>query len=156
MTNTVSESTPVAADERHAAYVSGLRKLADFMEQHPEFGLPYHGADEHATIRWIKTWESDQRGLAAAWHRATPGRTQKAATDSYMSLVATFDGVHAELMVRRDEVCERVVIGTEEVEITEPDPEAVKALPQVTRTEKREIVEWQCGSILAGADDASA
>lgn len=51
----------------------------------------------------------------------------------------------------RNEVCERVVVGTREVTEEAPDPAAVAALPTTTVTRVEEIVEWRCGSLLADA-----
>jgi hypothetical protein len=51
-------------------------------------------------------------------------------------------------------VCERVVVATREVEMEEPDPVAVAALPKVTRTVTVEDVEWKCAPLLTSADQS--
>jgi len=54
----------------------------------------------------------------------------------------------------RAQVCERVVVGTREVEVEEADPAAVAALPKVKHVKVIEDVEWVCSPALL-ADDTS-
>lgn len=62
-------------------------------------------------------------------------------------------GLH--VYAHRDQVCEKVVTGTETVTRTVPDPTALAAVPQIEVTETVERVEWICASLLA-ADAAPA
>jgi hypothetical protein len=53
-------------------------------------------------------------------------------------------GVNLAVYTHRDQVCERRVVGTEEVTVP-----AVEAQPE--RTETREVVEWDCSPVLSEA-----
>lgn len=151
-TSTDTPETRVAAER--TAFASGLRKLADLLEQHPELELPYTGHAFGAGINWIPLGGDGQKAQAATFARLIPGKVDKAVRGEAFDLIGSIDGLRVKMIVDRDEVCERVVVGTETIEVTEPDPEAVAALPTVTRTEVHEIVEWRCGSLLGGGDDA--
>lgn len=64
-------------------------------------------------------------------------------------------GLRLRLYTTRSAVCERVVT-TETREITEPDPDALAALPTRTRTETIEHVEWVCpDQLLDGPPEAA-
>jgi hypothetical protein len=140
-------------DERRAAYVSGLRKLADILERHPEVELPYTGTNGELT--WILTGDSGHKAQQAAIARALPGTVRKGVRGDAFDLRGENDGLGVLVIADRDEVCERVVVGTETVTEERPDPEALAALPTVTVTEEREVVEWRCGSLLSGAGTGS-
>jgi hypothetical protein len=134
--------------QERAEYIKGLRALADALEQHPELRLPYDGRSTGISV----FPHGDQRAELADWARVLPGRKEKTPRNTYFDLHGSFHGLKITVVCQRDEVCERHVVGTREVEVEEPDPAAVAALPKVKRTEILEDVEWICGSIL-GPDD---
>ncbi|MEU8271589.1 hypothetical protein AB0B89_31065 [Sphaerisporangium sp. NPDC049002] len=136
-----------------AEYIKGLRALADILENHPDLPLPYDGRG--GAIDFIELGEEDRRG-AAVFARVMPGTVRKEPRDTYLDLVADVHGVKVKWIAMRSNVCERVVTGTREVEIEEPDPQALAAVPKVKRTVTVEDVEWQCGSLLATADAEQA
>jgi len=167
----VEDDDHAAAAERmheaaeRAAFTSGLRELADWLDEHPDVQLPYLG-------RYIPdcalpslpiylsapySWDTkpDLRTQLANVARAmghankTPGRTD----NSYMVWRA-FGGIALYAQAARDEVCERVVIGTEPFTEEVPDPDALAAVPKIVKTGEREIVEWRCGPLLSGEDGA--
>lgn len=155
MSNTLPAPTNTAegrAAAERAAYISGLRKLANILEDNPTFPLPYTGRKESA-IRWIELFD-DVRDRAAAFAQVMPRPVVKAVRGNNLDLTARIDGLHVLMIAERDEVCTRTVVGVEEIEVSEPDPAAVAALPLVTRIEKRDIVKWECAPLLGGADDA--
>ena len=137
--------------DQRAEYIKGLRALADVIEQHPDLRLPSTGHSDWAPIHVIP--RDDQRAELAAWARVLPGRKAKSPRGEYLDLEGTLHGLHIKVICDRGEVCERVVVGTEEVTKEVPDPEYVAAAPMVTVTETVEQVEWRCGSILADAAD---
>jgi hypothetical protein len=131
------------------SYIEGLRKLAGLLEQHPELKLPYSGSGTGLSVIPV----GDERGQLAAWARvlARHGRVEKNVRGSYFDLDGSIAGLHIKVITLRDEVCTRVVTGTEEREVEE------EVEPAVTRTVTRkvDVVEWQCEPLL-GASGASA
>lgn len=143
-------TTPEITPDPRAEYISGLRALADLLEQNPHLEPPYHG---YGTDMLIIPHRGAQRDVLAAWARALPGRKDKNPSGNYFRLTGALRGLRLMVLCDRDEVCEKRVLRVETVTETVPDPEYVSAAPLVERTEEREIVEWICTpSILA--DDA--
>jgi hypothetical protein len=140
---------------KRAEYVKGLRALADILEQHPELRLPYEGDSpdigKRITFHFLSS--DDPRSEIAAARRALGVPLEKEGdSDSYFYFNGNLHGLYFNLVAFRNEVCERVVVGTREVEIEEPDPELLAQVPTVKRTETVEDVEWQCHPILAEAE----
>lgn len=133
MNSTITEQ----ADER-GEYIAGLRDLADWLEANPHLPLPWTGStlDPFQLGAWLEKTE------IAAIARALPGPVRKEFNTSTMGITATFRGLYVRAYAGRDEVCERVVVGTEQVAVP-----AVEAQPE--RVEEREIVEWRCHPLLA-------
>lgn len=126
-------------------YISGLRKLADLLEQHDEIPLPYDGSSRgYARITFYVLGEEDSADQAAAFARAFPGPLAKVYEDDTFRLLGSLDGLHLEFVTYRSDVCERVVTGTRQVTVTEP---IVAGTRKVTKTV--EDVEWVCTPLLA-------
>lgn len=126
----------VDTDER-AEFARGLRELADFIEAHPDRPVP---PDIYAAVHI-----SDTDELRAAVRAI--GSADKEYSGDFFTAVRHFPGgIRYGVQAYREQVCERVVVGTETVEV--PDPEALAAVPRVTQ--EREIVEWRCEPVLAG------
>lgn len=144
-------STPVPQPtDPRAEYIAGLRAFADLLEQNPDLQLPYHGA---STEILIFPAYGAQRAELVRWARLLPGRKEKQVRGNDFDLVAKLRGLKLQICCRREEVCEKRVIGTEPVTEMVPDPEALASVPLVERTTEREIVEWVCApSILADQD----
>jgi len=141
----------------------GLDNLARFVRDNPQF------ADEMRytlgqTLSVPLTYRSDQRSRVAAFARALTRAGHKITKkpfgtgDKLFGFEAKMGPLGFGLAVwgARDEVCERVVVGTETVTRQVPDPELLAAVPIVTVTETVEQVEWRCGSLLAPADEPQA
>ncbi|MBP2704474.1 hypothetical protein JOL79_11675 [Microbispora sp. RL4-1S] len=155
MTTTVPEQDAAAqaADPRHE-YIRGLRALADALENHPELPLPYQGSHpNYGRLSFHFLSSENPRAEMAAARRALGVPLEKDARDgdTYLDLKGNLHGLYFLLTAFRKDVCERVVTGTREVEIEEPDPAAVASLPKVKTTVTIEDVEWVCHPILAGA-----
>lgn len=134
-------------------YIEGLRMLADLLEAKSDLPLPYDGSKNSPLLTMIL--HGDNRTELAAAVRALPCRLEKVADGDHFKLRGQLSGLHVQLLTYRKDICERVVTGTRQVEVTEPDPAAVAALPKVTRTETVEDVEWICPpSLLAPAKEA--
>lgn len=138
-----------------AEYVKGLRALADVLEDHPELPLPWQGGQYMPMTLHFLTVD-DPRAQMATARRALGIPMEKRPRDGYFDLEGTLHGVHVQLTAYRHDVCERVVVGSYEIEVEEPDPAAVAALPKVVRTEIVEEVEWVCAPIIAGEPERVA
>ncbi|GLZ34857.1 hypothetical protein Lesp02_70440 [Lentzea sp. NBRC 105346] len=82
--------------------------------------------------------------------KAHGAKISKSGNEKWFNVDLTFGCVGLHVYAARDEVCERVVVGTREVVEEVPDPEALAAVPTTTVTRTEEIVEWQCKPLLAG------
>lgn len=130
-----------------AAYAAGLRHLADLIESGVA-PMPTNPSMGFHAYR-VATEGVDQPTAARNLMRALGGgRYAKDQWDTSLILRGMCGGVPVDIWVARDEVCERVVVGTEVVEI--PAQPAVEAT-----TFEKEIVEWRCGSILDAAAETA-
>lgn len=128
-------------------YCRGLEQLAAWLREHPEVPLPLTGSSgTHAVKIAMPGQGEDEAAALAAFARALPGRADKSFSDSGLIYVSgRVGGLSVEAYAWRESVCERVVIGTETVEV--PDPDA----PKITQTVDK--VEWRCGSLFAAAGE---
>lgn len=141
-----------APDER-AAYIEGLRQLADVLAEHDELPLPYEGNSNAITFHFM--FVPDPRAELAAAARALPVSLTKKIRDygedgSYLDLAGQLAGLKFELTAYRDDVCTRRVVGTEDREVEEIVTPAVKR----TVTKPVEVVEWDCHPVMTAADGA--
>ena len=136
-------------DQTRAAYISGLRRLADLLEQHNGLTLPWNGTSETASLQFISGDPGDQKAWMAAIARIIPGPWEKKITEHQFLLNGRLDGLHLTAIAWRKDVCERVVTGVETVTRTVPDPDALAAVPTVEVTETVEHVRWECPPLLA-------
>lgn len=145
-----AHSTPLQRLQEH---IVSLAPVVHWLEQHPEL------AD--ARVAWavredisllISSHEADSAERFAAAVRALKdgapiGTVRRRDDDTMTRFERTFGDVTVSVYTLRSAVCERVVVGTETVEIP-----AVEAAP--ARTEEREVVEWHCRPVLADTEDA--
>lgn len=139
-------------EQKRADYIAGLRLLADALERSPEVPLPYEGASTDMTFHFLSG--DDPKAAMAACARPLPTSFTKNADGKYFDLHGKLAGLRVNLTAFREEVCERIVTGTRQVEVEEPDPEALAAVPKVTKTVTVEDVEWRCHPILAAEQKA--
>ena len=113
-------------------YTKGLRELAGFIDEH----IPAHELDYGIQINlFADTAESllkKARSLGGAWKKEDKGQ--------WFTLRRDFGPHHVDINIYRDEVCERVQVGTETIEV--PDPAAPKV------TVEQPIYEWRCPESL--------
>lgn len=141
----------MTGQDQRAAYITGLRQLADALEQHDEIKLPENGSQNIPLA--IYFWNDDTaRESMAATARALPTSWAKNVSEKYLRLNGQLAGLHVELISTRDAVCTRRVTGTEKREVT------VEVEPAKTRTEVQDVdvVEWDCAPILAPRPAAEA
>lgn len=122
--------------DKQRVYVDGLRALADFIEARPDLCPTYSTVQ----INIFADGEGDELRADFARLVRLVGRGEKCATDTWFNFVRKFGPHELHITARRVDVCERVVVGVDEVEV--PDPEAVAALPKVVQQVER--VEWVC------------
>ena len=142
--------------ENRPAFTAGLRAVADFLDEHPEVPLPYLGggaAGSRLPAFSIYLVSGDQKTQLAAIARAM-GNAVKAPKKHHdgsesFQVWREFEGVVLFAQAEREQVCRRVVTGTEDREVEEV------VTPAVTRkvTKPVEVVTWECLPLLAA--DAS-
>lgn len=128
-------------------YIAGLRALAEALEADEALPLPYDG-----TLGPIAVFTYAKPTLAAMT-RLLDGKREKEVDESSSShgfrVKGSIRGLRVIIYADRDQVCTRRVVGTETVTEQIPDPEYVDKAPLVEVTTERQIVEWDCGSLLA-------
>ncbi len=135
----------MSTTEERTAVVYGLRQLADFIESRTDLPLPTCRAS-------LYLWGDDARPQLAGIARVL-GTAAKKADEFYYGLTKDFGPVVLSVKASRENVCERVVVGTKTTEYLVPPP----GVEMEKRIDTEEIVEWICPpSILALADDAVA
>lgn len=139
----MNENTDLRTD-----FITGLRKLADFYEFHPDFPLPGY-------IPECLAYATTREDLARLARQL--GHADKSVDDSYFNLRRSFGGgVRLRIYSTRSNVCQRVVVNKRHV------PEAVvpakAAEPEtVIPAHDEEVVEWICDeSILAPTEAGEA
>lgn len=149
MTTVASEIAERAAVDPRVEWLDSLRQIADWLAEHPEVPQPYHLIGSEL---YIYLHGGDSRTKLAAIARAF-GNADKRVDGSRFGVARRFGAITLIASAAREEVCERVVIGTREVTEDKPDPAAVAALPKVPVTTVVEDVRWVCPpSLLAAAD----
>lgn len=138
------DEAALQAQERADAFANDLRRLADICADAPwfyRFNAPT--GSERPPIETMR--RAARLGLDAGV------KVTKEYDDTWGSVTLRMPNGRVNIWVyaNREEVCERVVIGTREVTEEVPDPEALKAVPKVAVTKTVEDVEWQCHSLLA-------
>lgn len=147
-TETTTTTGERAESDPRAAFIQGLRELADFFEQFPDLRFDF---DQSATIL---AYCRDKDELAG-WARAF-GRADKRIDESWFNVERKFGPFQIQAYTYRDAVCERVVVGQETVRVEEPDPDALAAVPKITKTVTRDVIEWRCDEPLLAPDRAAA
>lgn len=114
-----------------AALITGLRDLADFLEQHPQVEGPYN-----PTLNAF----ADLAQVRAATHMS--GTWTKEYISNWVAYRKQFGPVTLDLNIDRDQVCRKVQTGTKRVDAVEAHDEPV--------------FEWICDDGPAELADAKA
>lgn len=114
-------------------YIAGLRQLADYLEERPDVPVPI-SEKHYAFVHDEDTFRKAARSMGSA---------KKDFDINYAMLRRDFaGGIHYELNIARERVCERRVVAT-------------KAVPeQVIPAHEVEVVEWDCKEPLLAHDSA--
>ena len=150
---TANTPAPFTAEDQTRAdgLAEGLRSIADLIQSRPDLAAEY--------FRWcsslseilipVNSAEDPRAAMveimrAARHHGAT---VTKSYDDEWGHAIAAFGPVKLKVYAKRENVCTRVVTGTETVTVQMPDPTVEVPMVEVEQT--REIVEWQCLPLLA-------
>lgn len=145
MIDTHDTPTLGLSDEKRAR----LRAAIDWLDANPAANASQIDLVSDTIV--INHYGIDGAASLAAVARELGGKWDKdASTDLFKLSQQVADGVVYKLIAWRERVCTPVVTSTREVEVEEPDPDAVAALPKVKRTETVEEVEWRCEPLLTG------
>lgn len=109
-------------NETRSEKIQDVRDLLTFVEDNPEIPMPYFGI--------FNSFADDASDLDSLARTMAP--CEKGVVGTYFLLNRKFGSVTLSMNFSRDMVCERIVIGTEEV--------PVHTIPAYTK----EIVEWKC------------
>ncbi|KKK68287.1 hypothetical protein LCGC14_2945590 [marine sediment metagenome] len=115
--------------EQRAAKITGMRAMLNFLETHPQIPMPWFGQND--------AFANSGEDIAEIARAMTP--VTKGVVGNWYVLKRNFgNDVQLHVNFGRDAVCERIVIGTEDI------PE------KVIEAYTKEIVEWVCpDTILA-------
>lgn len=126
---------------------AGLRAVADLLVAHPELA-----EKARYSFDQVNLYVDDIDEIRAFVHAglAHGAKITKAASEQYLTAELRWSAglVGLDVFAKREKVCERVVVGTETVEI--PDPDAPKI------TVERDVVEWKCRPILASTEGGAS
>lgn len=134
--------------QRANAQAAGLRALADTIEANPELAYLLRTSFSHMGSHLFDS-EREKLTTFIRLMKASGAEITKDYTTNYAMVAAKFGPVNVVLQADREQVCERVVVGTREVTEEVPDPEALAAVPTTTVTRVEDVVEWQCRPLLA-------
>lgn len=143
----LDESAPEPS--RRTQVAAGLRDLADWVEANPD-----QISDLYPSVNLLLSVGGrggrDRIASIARTGLDAGVKVTKEYSEKWAGVKLHF-GPHVtvDAYAARDEVCERVVVGTREETKEVPDPEALAAVPTVTVTETVEDVEWRCLPLLA-------
>jgi hypothetical protein len=148
---TLPESSDKFAATRNAETVAALRTLIDFIETNPELGEHFRYGSFSKVLVYAGT--AKPREVMAEFIRAGLAAGAKIEKDfdgdNWANVHLHFGPIDIEVYGKRAEVCERVVVGTEEFVEEVADPEALAAVPKVKVTKTVEQVKWVCHPLLA-------
>jgi hypothetical protein len=131
----------MTSEDRATKTVSGLRELADWLEQHPEYAK-----DISFERAYVFTYDREEFVTAS---KALGGMRSKSADTAFFNVERDFGTFTLQVTIDRGLVCEKKVTTTEVVESV-PDPALVANIPLVEVTKTVETVEWECEpSVLA-------
>lgn len=146
----MNQTESTAQAELAAEIATGLRSLAVLVETNPELAvhMKYGLGDIH-----VLAGDRDRMAAIVRAAKALGAKIRKVPGDKYFSAICAFGVVKLDVFASREEVCERIVVGTETVTKQVPDPALLAEVPLVEVTETVEQVRWECRPLLA--DDSA-
>ena len=150
MSTTEAIGATDGATEARADFVKGLRDLADFIEQ-TGVVTPYATESYPKAINAMVDGKEDLAEFARV-----AGYVEKDYSGSFATLRKQFGPISYEVFTHRNNVCERVQVGTETITEEVPDPEKIAEVPTVTVTREQPVYEWRCDEPLLSLDRRAA
>lgn len=133
------------SDSKRSSFIKGMRAFADLLEAHEVLPIPYEGSNIPSMLFFF---EDDAREKMAEAARVLGGNLRKGGDNETFHLRGALHGFEFKLIAMRNAVCTREVVGTEEIEV--PDPEV--KVPRIKKTIEK--VEWKCHPLLGGDEEA--
>jgi hypothetical protein len=131
----MTTETELTEQEIREQTLADVRSVLDWLAVHPEIPLPY---EFNGSNLGIYAWNDKKEAQIMA--RAM-GTFEKTADENFLTLEKKFGSVVVKALFNRNQVCERVVVATEEV------PEQI--IPErIEPAYTKEIVEYRCPSLL--------
>lgn len=137
----------------HIQQAEGLEQLAAMLREHPELAEGLRSDPFEGLLAYVGHLD-DPIAMMGAFARAGASHRAKVTknyNDRWGAVDITFGPVGLHVYADRDQVCERVVVGTETVTKKVKDPAKLAEVPEVEITEEQEIVRWECKPLLASA-----
>lgn len=135
---------PIPCPPERLAGLNLIRHICDVLEENPE--LPNVLSLQYQSI-W--SWDyADVLGMIKKMRRAFGGTWEKRYDSDSFKLERRDGDVLVILSADRESVCERVVVGSREVEVEEYDAEALAEVPRVTVIREEDVVEWRCPDVI--------
>lgn len=136
---------------------AGLRALADMIEAHPGLAENFrYTAIEDVNVPLSHSTNEPALTIAAFVRaaKAHGASVEKNYSEKYGGVYLRWGPIGLHVYAPREQVCERVVTGTETVTKRVKDPAALAAVPEVEVTETVEKFEWVCRPLLVADDEA--
>lgn len=137
----------------------GLRAMAAFAEANPELADELAYALDAGNVLLSCSHVPDPAATMAAFATAAVragAKVTKSGNDSFFHTFLSWGPVGLKVYAEREQVCERVVTGSEVVKETVPDPERLAQVPLVEVEKVVETYEWKCAPLLAATGEAGA
>jgi len=136
--------------DRQREAVKGLRDLASHLEATPEL-IDLIGSEMFYIFHY-----GDDKAEFARKALLLGGKIDKTSDTTYFNVQRKFGSmVTLQVTARHEQVCEKVVTYSEEVEVEELDPvlakEALAGVPMIKTTKTVEKFEWKCPPSLLDA-----
>ena len=133
-------------------FLAELRGVLDLLEANPDLPLPSDiGQNAWSRLSWYPSSPVEAakvvRALGGVWSKNDPNTSEFDATHLIMKAKLGLE-LHVDLVVSREGVCEKKVVGTERRKVEKVVQE------QVTEEvyEDVDVIEFECKSILSLAD----
>ncbi len=145
----ITDAHPVT---RRTQHLNELRAVLDLLEANPELPLPHAmGKSQWNTLTWMpkNAMEAAKlvRALGGRWEKNDPNTSEFAATNLVMSALLG-QQLHVAVIVSREGVCEKKVVGTERRKVE-------KVVQEAVTTEVYEdvpVIKFECKSLMSLAD----
>lgn len=132
----------------HIRQAEGLEQLAAMIRTNPALAEHFDQAFRYMGHH-VFTDAKDVLGLFARAAAHGGAKVTKEYSSSFAAVYADWGALRYKIQTEREQVCERVVVGTETVTKTVKDPAKLAEVPEVEVTEEVPVYEWQCKPLLS-------